>query len=253
MGKSIFDLTGRTALVTGGGTGLGLIIAEAFAEYGAEVALCSRKLENCEESAKMLEEKYGVKAKAYKCNIADEEDVKATVASVLEDFGKIDILVNNSGTTWGANAEDMPLEAWKKVIDVNVTGTFLMSQTVGKHMISRRYGKIINIGSIAGLKAAAPEDLNAIGYSTSKAAVHHFTRDLARKWVQYGIYVNGIAPGIFRTKMSKHMTEEMLTGRNPMNRTGDPESLKGAALLLAGDASNFITGQIITVDGGASL
>ena len=253
MTKSLFNLTGRTALITGGGVGLGRIIAEAYAEYGANVAICSRKIDACEETAAYLKEKYGVKAFAYQCNIANEEDVVNTVNAVLSDFEKIDILVNNSGTTWGANAEDMPLEAWKKVMDVNVTGTFLMSKTVGNHMISHGYGKIINIGSIAGLRAKSPEDLNAIGYSTSKAAVHHFTKDLARKWVGHGIYVNGIAPGIFASNMSKHMDEKRQQSRNPMKKVGDPNSLKGAALLLAGNASDFITGQILTVDGGASL
>ncbi len=162
-------------------------------------------------------------------------------------------MVNNSGATWGADAENMPLEAWKKVIDVNVTGTFLMSKTVGNHMIRRGYGKIINIGSIAGLRGKSSDQLNAIGYSTSKAAVHHLTRDLARKWVEYGIYVNAIAPGIYETNMSKHAPKERLVLGNPMKRTGDPESLQATALLLASEACKFITGQVITVDGGASL
>jgi NAD(P)-dependent dehydrogenase (short-subunit alcohol dehydrogenase family) len=253
MSKSIFDLSGRTALITGGGVGLGRIIAEAYAEYGANIAICSRKLGNCEETAVFLQEKYGVKAVAYQCNIASEEDINRTVNAVLEDFGKIDILVNNSGATWGANAEDMPLEAWNKVINTNVTGTFLMSKAVGNHMISRKGGKIINIGSIAGLKAATAEGLNAIGYSTSKAAVHHFTKDLALKWAAYGINVNAIAPGIFDTNMSKHMDKEEMAKRNPMGKIGDPNSLKGLALLLAGDAGDFTTGQVIAVDGGAAL
>lgn len=253
MKESIFDLTGRTALITGGGVGLGRIIAEAYAEYGANIAICSRKIDACQDTVKLLKEKYGIEARAYQCNIANEEDVTNTVDAVLVDFGQIDILVNNSGTTWGENAENMPLQAWKKVIDVNVTGTFLMSKAVGNHMITRGYGKIINIGSIAGLKATSPDVLNAIGYSTSKAAVHHFTKDLARKWVEYGIYVNAIAPGIFETNMSKHMDEETKHQRNPMKKVGDPNSLKGAALLLAGNASDFITGQILAIDGGASL
>lgn len=253
MSKSLFNLQGRTALITGGGVGIGLIIAEAFAEHGANIALCSRKLENCENSANYLHEKYGVRTAAYACNVAYEEDVTSTVEKVLADFGQIDILVNNSGATWGANAENMPLEAWKKVMDVNVTGTFLMSKAVGNHMISNGYGKIINIGSIAGLRGNSSEQLNAVGYSTSKAAIHHFTRDLARKWVQYGIYVNAIAPGIYETNMSKHAPKEKLAAGNPMKRTGDPESLQAAALLLASEACKFITGQIIAVDGGASL
>lgn len=253
MTGSLFDLSGRTAIITGGGGGLGLLIAEAFAEYGANVAVCSRKVENCSETARAIKEKYGVQTAAYECNVANEDEVMNTVNTVLSDFGQIDILVNNSGTSWGANVEDMPLQAWKKVMDVNVTGTFLMSKAVGKHMISRGYGKIINIGSLAGLRAKSPEDLNAIGYSTSKAAVHHFTKDLAMKWAGYGINVNGIAPGHFKTNMSKHRPEEYFRENNPMKKPADPDSIKGAALLLASDASNFITGQILAVDGGATL
>ena len=153
MGNSLFGLNGRTALVTGGGRGLGREIAEIFAEYGANVAVCSRKLENCEETVSFLTSKYPIEAKAYECNVSSEEDVNRTVKEILEDFGNIDILVNNSGATWGEKVEDMPLEAWQKVFNVNVTGTFLMSKAVGNHMIKNEYGKIINIGSVAGLKA----------------------------------------------------------------------------------------------------
>lgn len=256
MKKSLFDLTGRTALITGGGSGLGRMIAEVFAEYGANVAVCSRKLQNCRETADYLKNTYPIQAMAYECNVASEEDVAGTVEAVLADFGQIDILVNNSGATWGEKAENMPLEAWQKVINVNVTGTFLMSKAVGNHMIGRGYGKIINIGSVAGLKAEPPEVLNAIGYSTSKAAVHHFTKDLARKWAVHGLYVNAIAPGFFETKMTKHVIDQKadaLKSKNPMKKLGDPDSLKGTALFLACNASDYITGQIIAVDGGVSL
>ncbi|RNF38241.1 SDR family oxidoreductase [Planococcus salinus] len=256
MENSLFDLKGRTALVTGGGAGLGRKIAEVFAEYGADVAVCSRKVENCQETAESLQKEYGIKSKAYECNVGSEENVKKTVEAVIADFGKVDILVNNSGATWGENAESMPLEAWEKVMKVNVTGTFLMSKAVGNHMIENGYGKIINIGSVAGLKAEPPEVLNAIGYSTSKAAVHHFTRDLARKWAGYGLYVNAIAPGFFETKMTKHVIEQnadKIINKNPLKKLGDPRSLQGAALFLAGGASDYVTGQVIAVDGGASL
>ncbi len=256
MSDSLFDLRGRTALITGGGSGLGRMIAEVFAEYGADVAVCSRKLANCEETAEALHAAYGVKTKAYTCNVADEQEVERTAASVIAEFGKIDILVNNSGATWGEAVEKMPIEAWQKVINVNVTGTFLMSKTVGVHMIERGYGKIINIGSVAGLKAEPGEVLNAIGYSTSKAAIHHFTRDLAKKWAGYGIYVNAIAPGFFESKMTKGVLakhESRIVAANPLQRIGDPNSLKGTALLLAGRASDYITGQVIAVDGGSSI
>lgn len=256
MQDSLFDLRGRTALVTGGGSGLGKNIAEIFAQYGANVAVCSRKLDKCQETAVYLEREYGIQAKAYECNVSEEEHVRKTVETVIGEFGKIDILVNNSGATWGEKAEDMPLEAWQKVMNVNVTGTFLMSKAVGNHMIKNGYGKIINIGSVAGLKAEPPEVLDAIGYSTSKAAVHHFTKDLARKWAGYGLYVNAIAPGFFETKMTKHVIEknaDKIVNKNPLKKLGDPKSLQGAALFLAGGASDYITGQVIAVDGGSSL
>jgi NAD(P)-dependent dehydrogenase (short-subunit alcohol dehydrogenase family) len=254
--KNLFDLSGKTALITGGGRGLGQMIAESFAANGANIAVCSRKLQNCRETADHLKSKYSVNAKAYECNVGSEDDVFSTVESILSDFGQIDILVNNSGATWGEKVENMPLEAWQKVINVNVTGTFLMSKTVGNHMIGRGYGKIINIGSVAGLKAEPPEVLNAIGYSTSKAAVHHFTKDLARKWAGYGINVNAIAPGFFVTDMTKHVLSEhgdTVKRKNPMKKLGDSDSLRGAAIFLASNASDYITGQIIAVDGGVSL
>ncbi|AQQ54080.1 SDR family oxidoreductase [Planococcus lenghuensis] len=256
MADQLFNLTGRTALITGGGSGLGRDIAAVFAEHGANIAVCSRKLENCQETAEGLSAHFGIKAKAYKCDVSQEAQVNETVQAVLKDFGRIDILVNNSGATWGEFTENMPLEAWQKVINVNVTGTFLLSKAVGNHMISNRYGKIINIGSVAGLRAEPPEVLNAIGYSTSKAAVHHFTRDLARKWAGHGINVNAIAPGFFETKMTKHTIAEhadAIINKNPMKRLGDPESLQGTALFLASRASDFVTGQVIAVDGGSSL
>jgi NAD(P)-dependent dehydrogenase (short-subunit alcohol dehydrogenase family) len=250
-----FSLKDRVALITGGGQGLGRQIAEAFAEAGCDIAICSRKFANCEETVASLAQ-MGIKAKAYACDVKNEEEVKRVVEKVIHDFGKIDILVNNSGTTWGATVEDMPLDAWQKVMDVNVTGTFLMSKMVGQHMLQRKYGKIINIGSAAGLKAEPPEVLNAIGYSTSKAAVHHFTKDLARKWAKHGIYVNAIAPGFFPTKMTKAVLEKKgdeIKQHNPLGRIGDGNALKGAALFLAGSASDFVTGQVLSVDGGSTL
>lgn len=256
MTTSLFDLKGKTAIVTGGGSGLGRDIAKVFAEYGANVAICSRKLENCQDTATEIENEYGVKTMAYECDVSQEEHVKRIVESVIADFGQIDILVNNSGATWGEKVEDMPLAAWNKVFDVNVTGTFLMSREVGKNMISNGSGKIINIGSVAGMKAESGEVLNEIGYSSSKAAVHHFTRDLAKKWAEHDINVNAIAPGFFETKMTRGVLEksgDKIRNNNPMKRLGDPDSLKGIALFLASNASSFITGQIIAVDGGSSL
>lgn len=251
----LFNLKGKVALITGGGRGLGRQIASAYADAGCAIAVCSRKIENCSETAEELQQK-GINAKAYACDVTDEMSVGSVVAQVINDFGKIDILVNNSGTTWGAAVEEMPLEAWEKVMKVNVTGTFLMSQQVGRHMIERKSGKIINIASAAGVKAEPPEVLNAIGYSTSKAAVIHFTKDLARKWGQHQIYVNAIAPGFFPSKMTKVVLQEKgdaIKKKNPLNRIGDDYALRGAALFLATEASDFVTGQTISVDGGSTL
>lgn len=248
----LFDLTGKTAIVTGGGRGLGAQIAEGYAEAGANVVVCSRKIEACEETAARLSD-LGVKALALKCDITSPDDVQLVVEETLAEFGSIDILVNNSGATWGALAEEMPLEAWEKVINVNVTGTFLMSQAVGKVMIGQKSGKIINIASVAGLGGTDPRVMNTIGYNTSKGAVITMTKDLAVKWGQHNINVNAIAPGFFPTKMSKVIIEH---GKNPileatpLRRFGSDDDLKGAALFLASNASNYITGNVLIVDGG---
>ncbi len=251
--KELFDLSGKVAIVTGGGRGLGQQMAEGFAEAGANVVVCSRKLEACQVVSEGLK-KIGADSIALKCDVTNPEDVKMVVDQTLERFGRIDILVNNSGATWGALTEEMPLVAWKKVIDVNVTGTFLMSQAVGRVMIEQKFGKIINIASVAGLKGSNPKYMNTIGYNTSKGAVITFTKDLAVKWGPHGIYVNAIAPGFFPTKMSKGLldqsSEAFLEG-TPLRKFGSDDDLKGVALFLASPASNFITGDIIVVDGGA--
>ncbi len=251
----LFSLRGKVALITGGGAGLGQQIAEAFAEAGCNIVVCSRNLENCEEVAQQLS-KNDIKTMALACDVTQKSNVEKVVDQVLAEFGKIDILVNNSGATWGAPVEEMPLEAWQKVMNVNVTGTFLMSQKVGKAMIQNKYGKIINIASAAGIRARPAEALNAIGYSTSKAAVIHFTKDLAMKWARHGIYVNAIAPGIFPTKMTKAVLENRLdkiTFSIPLKKIGDNNALKGAALYLASEASDFVTGHILSVDGGSTI
>jgi gluconate 5-dehydrogenase len=249
---SLFDLTGKTAIVTGGGRGLGRQIAHAFADAKANLVLCSRKKEACEEVCEELRAK-GVKAIAISCNVTNEDLVNAVIQETLNTFGTIDILVNNSGATWGAPAVDMPTEAWNKVMHVNVTGTFLMSKAVGKVMIKQGEGKIINIASVAGLGGIDPRFMDTIGYNTSKGAVITFTKDLASKWGQYGIYVNAIAPGFFPTKMSKGLIaqgERFILERTPLGRLGGEQDLQGAALFLASKASDYVTGDVLIVDGG---
>ncbi|WP_371017224.1 SDR family oxidoreductase [Pseudalkalibacillus sp. JSM 102089] len=248
----LFDLTGKTAIVTGGGRGLGKQIAEGFAEAGANVVICSRKREACEAVSEELQ-KAGVKSLAFECDVTNQEQVQHIVDETMKEFGRIDILVNNSGASWGAPVVEMPLQAWHKVMEVNVTGTFLFAQAVGKEMINQKSGKIINIASVAGLGGADPRYMDAIGYNTSKGAVITFTKDLAVKWGGYNINVNAIAPGFFPTKMSKGLIDaggEKMLETTPLNRFGSDDDLKGAALFLASNASNYVTGDILIVDGG---
>jgi NAD(P)-dependent dehydrogenase (short-subunit alcohol dehydrogenase family) len=248
----LFSLKGKTAIVTGGGTGLGLQMASGLAEAGADIVVCSRNLERCREAAGKIET-LGVKALALRCDLNREDESDQVVRTTVKEFGKIDILVNNSGKTWGASAEDLDLEKWKEVLEVNVTGTFILTQKVGRQMIAQNGGKIINIVSYAGLIGTDPDYLNAIAYNTSKGALVAFTRDLAVKWAGHGIQVNAIAPGWFRTEMSKwsmrHQEKKMLE-RILQKRFGGEEDLKGAIVFLASKASDYVTGQILCVDGG---
>ncbi|MFS0861283.1 SDR family oxidoreductase [Fredinandcohnia sp. 179-A 10B2 NHS] len=248
----MFSLKGKTAIVTGGGRGLGEQIALGFAEAGANVVVCSRKLEACQEVSIRIQEK-GVKSLALQCDVTKPEDVQRVVEETVKEFGTIDILVNNSGATWGAPVVDMPFDAWQKVMSVNVNGTFLMSQAAGKVMIEQKSGKIINISSVAGLGGIDPRFMDTIGYNTSKGAIITFTKDLAAKWGPHNINVNAIAPGFFPTKMSKVTIEQggdFLKEMTPLRRLGTNQDLKGVAVFLASNASNFITGDTIIVDGG---
>lgn len=250
----LFNLKGKTALVTGGGRGLGAQIARGFAEAGANVVVCSRKVEPCIEMSKELE-KLGVRSMGLACDITNEDDVKRVVEETVKEFGAIDILVNNSGATWGAPTIDMPIQAFQKVLNVNATGTFIMSKEVGKIMIEQNSGKIINIASVAGLGGTHPDFMDTIAYNSSKGAVIVLTKDLAAKWGQYNINVNAIAPGFFPTKMSSVTIEngrEYILKGTPLNRLGNEEDLKGVAVFLASKASDYITGDVLVVDGGMS-
>lgn len=248
----LFDLTGKVAMVSGGGDGIGRAMALGLAEAGSDVVVFSRRLEVCEEVAHEIQ-KLGVRALAFQCDINHEEDVAGVVSESLKELNRIDILVNNSGRSWGASPEEIKLEDWRKVIELNINGTFRCTQMVGKEMIKMRKGKIINISSYAGSRGTDPEYLNAIAYNTSKGAIDAFTRDLAVKWAQYNINVNSIAPGWFPTKMTKWTFEhngDAILARIPMNRYGRMEDIMGAVVFLASAASDYITGQIVGVDGG---
>jgi NAD(P)-dependent dehydrogenase (short-subunit alcohol dehydrogenase family) len=253
--QKLFDLSGKTALVTGGSRGLGLQIAEALGEAGARILLTSRKAGDLEESAAHLKSR-GVDALWIAADASQPDDIQRVAADAMTRLGNVDILVNNAGATWGAPAEDHPLEAWDKVMNLNIRSLFLMSQAVGKlSMIPRRQGRIINVASIAGLSGAGP-DIQYIAYGTSKGAAVNFTRTLAGEWGKYGITVNALAPGFFPSKMTKGTLERVgadkMAAKAPLRRIGDDDDLKGAALLFASAAGKHITGQILAVDGGVS-
>lgn len=249
----LFDLSGRTAVITGGSRGLGLQIAEALGEQGARLVLTARRQEQLDDAAATLREQ-GVSVTARASDLSQADAVAAFVDGVLEDHDAIDILVNNAGATWGAPAEEHPLEAWHKVIDLNLTGTFMLTQRVAvASMIPRSAGRIVNVASVAGLQGNSPEMMGTVAYNTSKGGVIAMTRALAAEWARHGITVNAIAPGYFPTKMTRETLEyaqRIIEDATPLGRTGGPEDLKGVAVLLASDASAYITGETIAVDGG---
>ena len=249
--KKLFDLTGRVAIVSGGSMGLGRQMAEGLAEMGANLVLCARKKERCEEAAESLRG-LGVQTLALACDVKDKAAIQQVVDETLAKFGRIDILINNAGVSWGAPVEDMTLEQWDKVLSTNLTGTFLFCQVAGKAMVAHGSGKIINIASVAGLGGASAE-LQAIGYHASKGGVIAFTKDLACKWAPHNIQVNAIAPGWFPTHMSGWIIEhrkDSLLAKIPLGRFGGDHDLKGAAVFLASDASAYVTWHVLVVDGG---
>lgn len=252
--RQLFDLKGRVALVTGGSIGLGRQVAQALAEMGADIVLCARKRERCEQAAQELEA-LGVHALALACDVTDSEQIHAVVDAATARFGRTDVLVNNAGISWGSPFEDMRLADWHKVIETNLTGTFLFSQAVGKVMIAQGHGKIINMASVAGMGGAPSEIVQATAYHASKGAVITLTKDLACKWAAHNIQVNAIAPGWFPTHMSDwvitHKRDRLLESI-PSGRFGGEDDLKGAAVFLASDASAYVTGHVLVVDGGQS-
>jgi NAD(P)-dependent dehydrogenase (short-subunit alcohol dehydrogenase family) len=254
--QELFSLAGKTALITGGSRGLGLQMAEALGEQGATIVISSRKQADLDEAVAHLKER-GIAASAIAADLAQEAQIQPLVDAAMQRLGQIDILINNAGASWGAPAEEYPLEAWDKVMNLNIRSIFLVTQAVGKaSMIPRKYGRIINIASIAGLAGNPPGTMKTIAYNTSKGALVNFTRALAGEWGAYGITVNAIAPGFFPSKMTKGVLEtigaEALAKDAPLGRIGDDEDLKGATLLFASDAGKHITGQTLAVDGGVS-
>ena len=251
MGTATFDFSGEVVLITGGSRGLGLEIAQAFGSAGATVVITARREQWLNEAEQLLKGQ-GVTVHSMICDVADHASVEQAVQQTMDACGKVNVLVNNAGLTWGAPAESMPLERWHQVIEANISGTFLMSQAVGRHMLERGKGAIVNIASIAGLGGG---QMNTVGYNTSKAAVINMTRALAIEWSQRGVRVNAIAPGMFRTRMTEAIlqrAEPIVAENTPMKRIGQPGELGPAVLFLASDSASYITGQVLAIDGGRS-
>src|SRR6202521_5886824 len=250
-----FRLDGKVALVTGGSRGLGLQIAEGLGEAGAAIAITARREEGLLKGVEYLTQR-GINSMSVVCDISKNDQVDAAVKRVVEHFQGIDVLVNNAGATWGARFEEIPFEAWDRVIRVNVDGTYFVSRAVGLHMIERgQGGRIINIASVAGLLGSDPAVMPTLPYNTSKGAVVNFTRALAATLAEHNITVNCICPGFFPTRMTAATLErsgERIVAGTPLRRVGNDQDLKGIAVLFASAASAFITGQVIAVDGGAT-
>ena len=252
--KELFDLSGRVAIVTGGSRGLGEEIAEGLAEAGASLVLCARRDQWLRPTLDRFQSR-GFRVEGMTCDVSVPQQVQAVIEQSMAKFGSIDILVNNAGVSWGAEPEDMPLDKWQKVIDTNLTGAFLFSQAAGREMLKKKYGRIINIASIAGLHASV-NGAHYAGYAASKAGLMGLTRELAASWGRSNIRVNAIAPGFFHSRLADPAivhAEPHIKATSPIPRVGDPGELKGVAVFLASDASNYITGQTIVVDGGRTI
>ena len=252
--QDLFKLTDRVAIVTGGSRGLGEEMAEGLAEAGASLMLCARRDEWLKPTVERLRAT-GYRVEGVVADVAKPTDVQAVVDATIKAFGQVDILVNNAGITWGERPEAMPIDKWQKVIDVNLTGAFLFSQAAGREMLKREYGRIINVASIAGLHSSV-RGPHYVGYAATKAGLMGLTRELAASWGRQGIRVNAIAPGFFHSRLADPaipLAEPSIKASCPIPRVGAEGELKGVAVFLAADASNYITGQIIVVDGGRTI
>ena len=252
----LLSLKGKRALITGGSRGLGLQMAEALGEMGARVAITARKNDELEAAVTHLK-KSGIDAVSFVCDLGKRDSIAPAADEILERLDRVDILVNNAGATWGAPAEDHPLDAWDKLVNLNLTGAFVLTQIMGKRsMIPAKWGRVINIASIAGLMGQDKRIVRTIAYNTTKGGLVNFTRALAAEWGEYGITVNAICPGFFPSKMTRatiDTTGELIREWTPTKRLGNDEDLKGLVVLLASEASRHITGQAIAVDGGATI
>jgi len=254
--KKLIDLSGRVAVVTGGSRGLGLQMAEALGEMGAKIALTARKQDELDAAVAALA-KQGIEAAAWTCDLGRREAIAPVAEEILTKYGKVEILVNNAGTTWGAPAEDHPLEAWDKLVNLNLTGAFVLTQLIAKRsMIPAKYGRIVNVASVNGVQANDPRLVHTAAYVATKHGLVGLTRQLAAEWGRYGITVNALCPGFFPSKMTKSTLGkdlQLIVDATPTGRVGNDEDLKGAVVLLASDAGAHITGQALVVDGGATI
>ena len=252
--QELFALTGRVAIVTGGSRGLGEEMAEGLGEAGAALMICARREQWLGPTTARFK-RLGFRIEGMAADVSNPADVQAVVDHTMSAYGRIDILVNNAGVSWGAQPEEMPLDKWQKVIDVNLTGAFLFAQTAGREMLKCNYGRIINVASIAGLHAAV-DGPHYAAYAASKAGLIGLTRELAASWGRRNIRVNAIAPGFFRSRLADPvlpLAEPSLKATCPIPRIGAEGELKGVCVFLASDASNYITGQTIVVDGGRTI
>jgi gluconate 5-dehydrogenase len=250
----LFDLSGRVAIVTGGSRGLGQEMAEGLGEAGAALMLCARREEWLTPTVNGMRSR-GIRVEGMRCDVSNPTDVQAVVDKTVATYGTLDILINNAGVSWGAEPEAMPIAQWQRVVDINLTGAFLFAQAAGREMLKRGHGRIINVASVAGLKSSVGGPHYA-GYAASKAGLMGLTRELAASWGRHGIRVNAVAPGFFHSRLADAaiaMVEPNIKATSPIPRVGEAGELKGVAVFLAADASNYITGQVIVVDGGRSI
>lgn len=254
--SKLFRLDGKVALIMGGRGALAEAMAATLADLGCKVALASRHPEDCVTIANEVEARFQQRAIGLRCDTSREEEVEQAIAQVASELGELDILINNAGASWWGLPQDIPLSGWKKVVDVNLTGTFLACRIAARRMIPRRSGAIINIASVGAFLSYTPHEGQVVPYTTTKAAIVHLTQDLAAQWAWHGIRVNAIAPGSIRTGMTETLkddTQQRLLSRILLHRFGEPGELSGALALLASQAGSFITGHTLLVDGGQAL
>ena len=253
--NELFDLRGKACLITGGSRGLGLEIAEGLAEAGCSVMLAARREQWLTPAVDGMRA-HGFSCDGVVCDVSKPEQAQAAVDRTVAAYGRVDILVNCAGISWGSPAEDMPLDKWQAVLDTNLTGAFLFCQAAGRRMIQQQYGRILNVASIAGIQASLPRGLHYSGYAASKGGLIALTRELAAKWAHHNIRVNAVAPGFFASRLTERVLDQVapdIEANVPMARIGRPGELKGVAVFLVSAASDYITGQTIVVDGGGSI